>query len=236
MIATVNRDLKKLASLQNEDGGFGFWARTDKEWPYLGIYVAHAVQIAKAKGFAVPDEMLERSQEYLKKIDKHIQKEYSQEARRALQAYALFVRHLMKDNDAAEARRADYVEAGGVERMPLEALGWLLPVLKDDAASQDERLAIRRHLVNRVSETAGAANFVTSYGDGAYLMLHSDRRTDGVLLEALIGDDPNSDLIPKLVRGLLAARTKGRWENTQENAFVLLALDRYFNDLRKGHA
>ncbi len=32
-----------------------------------------------------------------------------------------------------------------------------------------------------------------------------------------------------MVNGLLAHRTKGRWGNTQENVFVLLALDRYFN-------
>ena len=37
-----------------------------------------------------------------------------------------------------------------------------------------------------------------------------------------------SDLIPKLVAGLLAQRTAGRWASTQENVFVLLALDRYF--------
>ena len=32
-----------------------------------------------------------------------------------------------------------------------------------------------------------------------------------------------------MVNGLLAHRTAGRWNNTQENAFILLALDRYFN-------
>ncbi len=32
-----------------------------------------------------------------------------------------------------------------------------------------------------------------------------------------------------MVNGLLAHRTKGRWGNTQENVFVLLSLDRYFN-------
>jgi hypothetical protein len=42
-------------------------------------------------------------------------------------------------------------------------------------------------------------------------------------------DNPQSDLIPKVVNGLLAHRIKGRWESTQENVFVLLALDRYFN-------
>jgi alpha-2-macroglobulin len=60
------------------------------------------------------------------------------------------------------------------------------------------------------------------------LLLHSSRRADGVILEALIQDEPANDLIPKVVRGLLAHRKAGRWENTQENAFVLLALDKYF--------
>jgi alpha-2-macroglobulin len=64
-------------------------------------------------------------------------------------------------------------------------------------------------------------------------LLHSNRRTDAVLLEALIADQPQSDLIPKLVEGLLAQRRKGRWDNTQENAFVLLALDRHFATYEK---
>ncbi|HYV82635.1 MAG TPA: hypothetical protein VE931_03915, partial [Pyrinomonadaceae bacterium] len=91
----------------------------------------------------------------------------------------------------------------------------------------------RRLLNNRVTETAGAAHFVSSYGDSDYLLLHSDRRADGVILEALIVDQPSSDLISKIVRGLLAHRTRGRWENTQENVFILLALDRYFKTFEK---
>jgi uncharacterized protein YfaS (alpha-2-macroglobulin family) len=35
------------------------------------------------------------------------------------------------------------------------------------------------------------------------------------------------------VRGLLGGRTRGRWMNTQENVFILLALDRYFNTYEK---
>jgi uncharacterized protein YfaS (alpha-2-macroglobulin family) len=65
------------------------------------------------------------------------------------------------------------------------------------------------------------------------VLLASDRRADGILLEALIGDSPKSDLVPKLVAGLLAHRKAGRWASTQENAFVLLALDRYFATYEK---
>jgi len=93
--------------------------------------------------------------------------------------------------------------------------------------------SIRRLLNNRVTETAGAAHFVTSYTDGAEVLLHSVRRVDGVMLEALIHDQPQSDLIPKIVKGLLAHRQRGRWSNTQENAFILIALDRYFKTYEK---
>ena len=102
-------------------------------------------------------------------------------------------------------------------------------MLSDDPGSTADVAAIRRLLLNRATETAGTAHFATSYGDNGYLLLHSDRRADGIILEALIGDQPESDLIPKIVRGLLAHRTAGRWTNTQENVFILLALDRYFN-------
>ncbi len=84
-----------------------------------------------------------------------------------------------------------------------------------------------------MTETAGAAHFAVAYGDGAHLLLHSDRRADAIVLEALIADQPASDLIPKLAAGLLAHRKAGRWGNTQENAFVLLALDRYFQTYEK---
>jgi uncharacterized protein YfaS (alpha-2-macroglobulin family) len=107
----------------------------------------------------------------------------------------------------------------------MEAMGWLWPVIDN----QNQLDAIRLFVSNRVVETAGAANFTTYYSDQTYMLLSSDRRTDAILLDALIEDNPQSDLIPKIVNGLLAQRTKGRWENTQENVFVLIALDRYFN-------
>ncbi|HEV2667656.1 MAG TPA: hypothetical protein VG324_22265, partial [Blastocatellia bacterium] len=166
---------------------------------------------------------------YLRGIEGHIPHWYSPESRRALIAYALYVRNRMVDRDAAKARSL-IASAGGVDKLSLEALGWLMPVLSGDVNSL---AAIRGHLNNRVEETAGAAHFTTSYKDGAQVMLHSDRRADGIILESLIGDSPKSDLIPKIVRGLLAHRKTGRWMNTQENCFVLLALDRYFEVYEK---
>jgi hypothetical protein len=229
--AAVARDIKRLQGMQNADGGFGFWKRGDESWPYVSIHVAHALERAKEKNFDVPDEMLAKSKVYLGQIEKHIPAKYPVDVRRALVAYALYVRHRMGDRDAAKARAL--IREAGLDKLSLEAVGWLLPVLSGDAGSKMEVDAIRRHLNNRASEEAATAHFSTSYTDGDYLLLHSSRRADGIILEALIGDQPASDLIPKIVRGLLAHRTKGRWENTQENVFILLALDRYFATYEK---
>lgn len=231
MKEAVTRDIKKLQSLQNGDGGFAFWKRNDESWPYISIHVAHALQRAKEKGFDVPEGMLDRSKDYLRNIERHIPRTYSIEARRALISYALYVRHRLNDRDPARARKL--IAEAGLEKLSLESVGWLLSVLSSDAKSSVEVEAIRRHLNNRATETAGTAHFADSYSDGDYVLLHSNRRADGVILEALIKDQPASDLIPKIVRGLLAHRTAGRWENTQENVFILLALDRYFNTYEK---
>jgi uncharacterized protein YfaS (alpha-2-macroglobulin family) len=226
LIAIVERDLKRLQTIQNDDGGFGFWRRGEDPWPYLGIHVAHALARAKAKGFEVPSSMMDRSMKYLREIEHHIPPFYGFVAHRSLVAYALYVRNLMGDRDAAKGRIQ--LAAAGPDGLSIEGNGWLLSVLSGDPNSQTQVTAIRKHLNNRATEEASAAHFVTSYGDADHLLLHSDRRADGIILEALIKDQPSSDLIPKLVRGLLGHRKEGKWGNTQENVFALLALDKYF--------
>jgi len=231
LMHAVERDIKKLQMLQSNDGGFPFWRRGGETWPYVGIHAAHALSRAKEKGFEVPVDMVERSLDYLKHIEKKFPSWYSQDVRWVLTSYALYVRAHLGDPDPVRARKL--IHEAELGKLPLEAVGWLLKVLSPDKASSSETVAIRKLLANRVSETAGAAHFVTSYEDGAHLLLHSNRRADGIVLEALIGDQSQNDLIPKLVNGLLAHRKAGRWLNTQENVFILTALDRYFNTYEK---
>jgi uncharacterized protein YfaS (alpha-2-macroglobulin family) len=227
MEAAVQRDIEQLQGLQNGDGGFPIWRRGRESIPFYSIHVAHALQRARTKGFEVPEEMVQRSLTYLRDIESHYPPWYSQRTRYSLSAYALNVRQLMGDVDADKAARL--FNDAGLEELTLEAVAWLWPVLDTDSRYAAQVEAIGRHLNNRAVETAAAANFTTSYGDEAYLMLHSNRRSDGITLDALIAVQPDSDLIPKVVNGLLAHRTRGRWYNTQENVFILLALDRYFN-------
>ena len=147
--------------------------------------------------------------------------------KRQISSYAVYVRNLMGDADYIKAR--DLSNQLPLDEQSLEAQAWLWQVLADDPAATDMVAAMQRNIQNRAVETPGAANFITSYDDQEWVLLHSNRRTDAIVLDALIQETPASDLIPKVVAGLMNGRTNGRWSNTQENVFVLLAMDRYFN-------
>ncbi len=241
--AQFSRDIQVLQSRQRSDGSFGLWKRDREryEYPFLTIHVAHALGLAKAKGYKVPDEMLNRTKPFLKDIENKLKDQWyinSPQVRWTISAYALYVRNLIGDRDAGKAKKL--LAEATIEKLNFEALGWVLSVLADDPGSAAEVEQIVRFLMNRTTETAAHANFVTNYADGGWLIMHSNRRADGVLLDALIktlgksaASAASEDLIPKLVRGLLAHRKKGHWGTTQENVFILLAMDRYFNTFEK---
>ena len=213
--------------MQNYDGGFPYWRRGQDSIPFNTIHVAHALQRAQLKGFEIPEQMQQNVLYYLQDIESYYPYWYSQNTRWTLSAYALYVRDLMGDSDPVKA--LGLVDEAGLENLSLEAVGWIWSVLVDVPQAEATLEAIRTYIGNRAVETAGAANFTTTYDEQSYLLLSSNRRTDAILLDALMADNPESDLIPKLVTGLLAHRTRGHWGSTQENVFVLLTLDRYFN-------
>lgn len=221
MTRAVEEDIKALEQIQNSDGGWGFWRRGERSWPYLSVHTANALARARTEGFMVSNQTLTRAKSYLAQIDRHLDKDWTVYSKYAVKAYALRAREAMGDKDPKAA--LNLFRGTPVNQAPMEGLGWLLPLLPDS-----EKAEVIRHFQNRVAETSAAATFTTRYQDQAWLMLHSSRRGDGIILESLIQTQPKSDLIPKVVRGLLAGRQKGRWMNTQENVFILLAMERYF--------
>ena len=178
----------------------------------------------------MPSDAWSRSVSHLQNIESYIPYWYSPEARWLLRAYAIDVLRRMGAPEPSRARAL--LKEAGTTGLGIDGLAFLLPTLHEGGALV-ERDAILEHLSNNTTESAGTAHFVTSYSDGAQLLLHSDRRADGIVLEALMETKPDSELVAKVVRGLLAHKTKGRWENTSESAFVLLALDRYFHVYEK---
>lgn len=224
--ALVAGDVKKLTALQNDDGGFAYWRHGEKSDPFNSIQATQALLVASVHGFDVPKENLARAQQYLTKIDSQIPAEASQQARDTLRAYALRVRMQGGHRDSAAA---DAMVAERGSKLPLDAVAWLLPVVTDGPV----RASLAQLVGNATVDDAGSVTFTNAVTDDAWTTLQSDRRTDGLVLDALISTDPGSDLIPKIVSGLMAAQKSGRWDNVQENAFILLALRHYYDAFEK---
>lgn len=223
---SVLADLERLAERQRGNGGFGFWPQMDDD-PFLSIHVAHALVRARDQGLGNGNgNAVRRALGYAKRIERHIPDDYPASSRRRIQAYALYVLHLA-GTDQADRARALLADAG-LDGLPLEAQGWIAPVLHAGGGNRDVAKVLR-HWANRITETAGGAQFDVAAEDHATtVLLHSARRTDAVLLDSLVRIAPDHDIIPKLVRGLLGHRQAGRWATTQENSFVLLAMNAYF--------
>lgn len=223
MDATVEADVQRLVALQMYDGGWGWWDVFHQSLPYQTVQVTHALLLAKANGYTVPQAALDSALQYLADIRSHIPAEYGQQEKDTIRAYAVWVLDLAGRRDTAAAQ-ALLDERG--DALQADALAWIWGSLTNASS----RAEVARVIGNRAVETAGAANITTAYDDGAYVILHSDRRTDGIVLDALIAQQPDSDLIPKLVAGLLAHRVQGAWDDIQENSFILLALHHYFTE------
>ena len=230
--AAVKRDIDRLRALQNDDGGFGFWRRGDESWPYVSH--PRGPRPRPREGEGLP--RARRHPRALAALPARDRAAHPVRVREGRAPHAPGLRALRAGAHGRPRPRAGPgARSRGRRRGPVVRGARLGPAASSRRTRprRPRSTAIRRRLANNVAETAGAAHFVVSYGDGAHLLLHSDRRADAILLEALIADSPKSDLIPKLVEGLLAHRTAGRWTNTQENVFVLLALDRYFEAYEK---
>ena len=223
--ATMRSDLHALRTLQHHDGGFPVREGNEEARPFHSIHAAHALARAHRSGYAVPDTLLGRSLDYLRDGARHVDgQRCSLSDSRALDAYALYVRALLDDPDPAAA--AWLVDAG-FEHLTVESVGWLLCVLATDPA----REPTVRKVLDFLADRGGAAEVT---GDYEHLLLHSDARTDAVLLEALIAAQPASGMIANLADGLLARRVEGRWGTSQENVWSVLALRRYFDTVDAG--
>ena len=219
--ARVAADIEALAALQNDDGGWSWWSRGLTSIPWQTLHVTHALVVARDAGYAVPTDTLDRALAHLADIESFIPPEYGDDVRITIEAYAIHVRAMAGDRDVPKATQI-YRTAGIA--LQLDAVAWLWPAIDDP----EIRTEIERLFTNRAVETAGAATFATAYSEDAYVIAPSDRRTDGVILDALITQAPASDLIPKVVAGLLGDQVRGRWNSAQDNAFVLVALHHYF--------
>jgi len=241
--------IAQLLKHQRSDGGFGFWATSRRSIPYLTAYAVYALLRARQAGFTVPDRVFDNAAGWL---GNYLSR--SSWWKRYHWSYFLPTR-VMAAWVASELLRASVVSSYNRrrlhlgyhlpklfkqwKRLPLFARAWLMVALhrvpKARAKIGGDPVKTLVDDLDRaaIQDTPYRVHFRESTTEGTPLLMHSTSRTDAIVLSALMEVKPSYPLVLKVVKGLLAARTRGRWESTQSNAYALTALAAYFAKYEK---
>ncbi|HLT38410.1 MAG TPA: hypothetical protein VK034_19120, partial [Enhygromyxa sp.] len=220
----VEAGIARLRSMQLPGGGFAYWPGGETPAPYASAYATWVLGRAKAAGHRVPSAMLEAADRYLLDVIGQWQTVTGPSLGHDIEI-ALMLATLSERGMAPESAIATLYQRR--QRLPVFSQAMLLLALDGQPfSSNDPRVAeLLGELKSVVDEREAVAKVEitqrwTWYWD-------SSVRSSALVLMAMLRTDPEHPLAPKLTRGLLEARRGGRWSNTQENAYALLALADY---------
>jgi hypothetical protein len=208
----VGGGIGRIFSMMDDRGGLSYWPGGSYGHPWATVFAAHFLVEARRAGFSVEAKSLDRllshtggmavgSSGYRAPIDARTQ------------AYALFVLTL-----------AGRPNAGGLHFLADR----ILATEENDVPRDNEMRALvagglaLAGLQARASEVLGQD--ITATAGGPRSGFFSSVRADALTLAILADTNPNHPSVPVLMDVLANRSSGGRWANTQENAYALLAL------------
>ncbi len=221
----VTDSLARLRRLQLENGGLKYWSDARCGDPWATAWGLVAAERAQRAGYRVDPALIAGAQRYLSeqvapgtlqscgwrdsKVD---------DPTRVMALWALARSGAPKGSYYAElfARRTS---------LPLFSRAMLADALLQKAGDVTMGQRLLTELTTTAQETSGTLHFQESDQASHAAYWSSDTRTTALVLMLLADHLPNAPHIPKLVRWLADRRSSsGGYRNTQEAAYVLLAL------------
>jgi uncharacterized protein YfaS (alpha-2-macroglobulin family) len=228
-------------------------ARAEIEREYLeylarngpSAYATHALLRGREAGYRVPDRTLDSAARYLGNFLnlRGYWARYGWYYAWTMRTMAAWLLSEMKDQPYLSRynkrrmeldRRLPELYAQRA-KLPLFAKAMLMVAFYrvKGAASPSYRELLRLLNNAAIQDTPYKVHFREQATESLRLLMHSESRTDAIVLAALMEVQPDHPLVPKVVRGLIEARVRGRWETTQSNAYALVALSRYYKHYEK---
>jgi uncharacterized protein YfaS (alpha-2-macroglobulin family) len=221
----ANESLAALADLQQPDGGFASWPDADGSSYYLTPYAARSLARAQAAGLPVSEAMVRQVKAYLGQLLANPRGENKCSARdidcvQRVQLDVLWAFAEWGEN------RSDYLSNlyegrerfDIADRIRLARQLWLFPDW------QAESRAIADEVRELVAETGRSATVNLPVG---WRWLDSNAVAQSQLLQLSIAQNRDPESLDRLLRGLLALRKDGLWQNDYDTAEVLQALEAY---------
>jgi len=227
--ALAGKLVGRLQTLQRWNGGFSYWASSSETYPWASAYVTWGLARARDGGFKVSHKVLQRAAQYLKQqLDRAPPKQDADAARIDLNTRAFVVHVLAELGQKPTAYINNLFDHR--EDLAVFARAMLLSTVARLKPEGSQRMIDKlvSELVNQVHQTSRVAKVEENLGDGYAPLFHSNVRSSAMLLHALLAVRPDHPLVEKLVQHLMQRQKDGRWLNTQETVYCLLALQSYF--------
>ena len=214
----IAESLPELAEQQLVDGGWA-WCGGDASDITTSAYALYGLAIARQQGYRVDTAMVNRAQNYLRRalINPSLADEAWRLNRQAFMLYAL----AMSGAPAIDHSNTLFQSR---QRLSLDAVAFLAQTLHRIDPQDGKRLdALAQQLLNRAVVRATGIFFEESYVDRRNWS--SDIRSAALALDALLLLRPQSELLPNIVRHLVAARAgSGHWRSMQQTTWSIIAL------------
>ena len=212
----IDIGIAKILRHQHEDGGFGLWIGANPE-PHYTATGLWGLSVAKAAGFQVDEAALERGAQYLRHSIAQAGIAHGTEflGVRGTQAFAEYVLATLGHADAGMLARLYEDRA----TLPIYGRAFLLRALI--AAGRND---LAKPLADELSAVVPASGLIREIAGELSWYWSSDVRTTALVAWALAAAAPGDPRLSRLAETLLHSRVNGRWGNTQENVFGLLAL------------
>ncbi len=211
----VTQAIIRLKSYQNSNGSFAYWPGTNLYYDWANNYSGHFLIEARRLGYFIEPQMLNSWIAYQKSTASSFQGRDKEALRN--QAYRLYLLALAGSPMLPEMNRLREQNLEGLSQLQLASAYQLA-----GQATQAQALATRVSLdVAEYKETGG------TFG--------SSLRDRAVMLESLsnLGDQARAS---ELARQIGQALVQGNAYSTQETAFSLLAIGRFFERFSTGGA
>ncbi len=206
----IQEGIVRLAGMILPDKSFAFWpgATTGNNW--ATIYASHFLIEAARAGYYVDKKLMEDIQDHLNDIAQGKKVRDLTDVHRVYAAYVLAKAGKLSQRVITYLKNLD---PSGMESYSRHQLAGAL------ALAGNTDLAVKLIPVNiqpDLFEPETGGNF------------SSGVRTNAILLDILLEIMPNHPSAPVLAASLMEESRVGHWYTTQDNAFALMALGKYF--------
>jgi uncharacterized protein YfaS (alpha-2-macroglobulin family) len=215
--AAVSYALNRLKSEQKPDGGWG-WYPADESNLLTTSYALLGLSEARDADFPVDPDMFNRALSFvLSHLATITQSTPTWELNRAAFVFYVLARARQPVTDQMDAlfhwreKLSYFARAFLAQSYALAAPG-----------KQDQVNTLLSDLQSAAITSATGTHWEERSRD--WWNWDSDTRTTAIVLDTLIQLNPQSDLLPNVVRWLMVARKGDYWESTQETAWAVMAL------------